>query len=393
MKILYYSPHPTHDIVSEVGYATHQRETIIALEQLGHEVLPVIMGGATREDLLYEGGKASDPSGFRGFLKRLLPSFIWVSIRDLLVMRHDTHAGERLEKAIQEFQPDLIYERSEYLQDSGIKPAQKHRIKYYLEVNAPFVEEMKAMQGYSIWLWLGHRKERKKYKAADKIFVVSTVLKDFLIRRYKVDSHKIVVSPNRINKEKFLERAALPLSFEVNFRNEAPIIGFVGSILPHHHLDLLIEGFAEIIHKGLEANLLIVGEGTHRDVLQELVKQRKVEDRVIFTGKVPFEQVPAIINCMDICVMSGSNWYGSPIKIFEYGILGKSVIAPRTEPVSEVMTDGVDGILVEQNKKDIAQALEKLIIDKDYRERLGQSFKEKIIREYQWKHAAEMIVG
>ena len=44
-RIIYYSSHPTHDIVSTVGYSVHQRETINSLRNLNHEVFPLIMGG------------------------------------------------------------------------------------------------------------------------------------------------------------------------------------------------------------------------------------------------------------------------------------------------------------------------------------------------------------
>ena len=41
---------------------------------------------------------------------------------------------QKLEEAIIAFQPDLIYERSEYLQDKGVAVIKKHKIKYFLEI-------------------------------------------------------------------------------------------------------------------------------------------------------------------------------------------------------------------------------------------------------------------
>lgn len=393
MKILFYSPHPTHDIVSEVGYATHQRETIIALQGLGVEVIPVILGGVTLSEMPFKDGKALEPKGIKGVIKKIIPRFVWLSLKNFdLFAKHDFKARMRLEKAVIEHSPDLLYERSEYLQDSGTKVAQKYGIKHFIEVNAPFVEEMRAMEGWHVWQWLAHFKEKKKYRAADRVFVVSTVLKDFLVKRYKVNPAKILVSPNRINEKSFLLKAQSPTKIQVSFRDAAPLVGFVGSILPHHHLDIMIDVFAKLNKENVDVNLLIVGGGSLLDELKRQAEEKGLRDRIHFTDRVPHQDIPALIQTMDICVMPASNWYGSPVKIFEYGIMGKAVVAPDNGPVSDVMVDNEDGLLVQNNVDEIATAITKLVKDIDLRHRLGEHFRQKIIQGFTWRHAAEMIL-
>jgi glycosyltransferase involved in cell wall biosynthesis len=390
MKIIYYSPHPTHDIVTEVGYATHQRETIIALQNLGAEVIPVIMGGTTFEEVPYKDGKAITHSGLKGFIKKIIPRYVWVTLKDFRLMMHDKRAAKRLEAAIIKYQPDLVYERSEYLQDASVAVVKKYKVKHYIEVNSPFVQEMKHLEGNSLWTSLGHYKEKRKYKSADKVWVVSSALKEFLVNRYQIESSKIIISPNRINKEEF-ERI-IPLPFDIKTSQKQVVIGFVGSILPHHDVEDLIEAFGIVKRKNTDALLCIVGGGSLLDSLKQKVKEQQLTECVLFIGKVPHHQVPAYIKQMDICVMPGSNWYGSPIKIFEYGILGKAVIAPNNGPVNDVMEDLKDGILIEKGAEAIANAIIQLIENPDLRQSIGQHFKSKIEAEYQWEHAAKMIL-
>ena len=390
MKIIYYSPHPTHDIVTEVGYATHQRETIIALQNLGAEVIPVIMGGTTFEEVPYKDGKAITHSGLKGFIKKIIPRYVWVTLKDFRLMMHDKRAAKRLEAAIIKYQPDLVYERSEYLQDASVAVVKKYIVKHYIEVNSPFVQEMKHLEGSSLWTSLGHYKEKRKYKSADKVWVVSSALKEFLVNRYQIDNSKIIISPNRINKEEF-ERI-IPLPFDIKTSHKQVVIGFVGSILPHHDVEDLIEAFGIVRRKNTYTLLCIVGGGSLLDSLKQKVKEQQLTESVRFIGKVPHQQVPSYIQQMDICVMPGSNWYGSPIKIFEYGILGKAVIAPNNGPVNDVMEDLKDGILIEKGAEAIANAIIQLIENPDLRQSIGRYFKSKIEEEYQWEHAAKMIL-
>jgi glycosyltransferase involved in cell wall biosynthesis len=249
---------------------------------------------------------------------------------------------------------------------------------------------MKHLEGSSLWISLGHYKEKRKYKSADKVWVVSSALKEFLVNRYQIECSKIIISPNRINKEEF-ERI-IPLPFDLKTSQKQVVIGFVGSILPHHDVEDLIEAFGIVRRKNADALLCIVGGGSLLDSLKQKVKEQQLTESVRFIGKVPHQQVPSYIQQMDICVMPGSNWYGSPIKIFEYGILGKAVIAPNNGPVNDVMVDLKDGILIEKGAEAIANAIIQLIENPDLRQSIGQHFKTKIEAEYQWEHAAKMIL-
>src|SRR5690606_28251527 len=228
MKIIYYSPHPTHDIVSEVGYSTHQREVINALKNLGHTLIPVILGGTEKANLNPLTHENYSPHPLKKILKKFVPGVLWTSSNNYKLRKHDTKAGKLLEKAILEHQPDLIYERSEYLQDSGTLMAKKYKIKHFLEVNAPFVEEMKAFEGPSLFHPKAHKIEEFKLKHADKVISVSSSLANFLIKKYKCKADKIFIQPNCINPEKAIKKQSI--SAEKQLRT----IGFVGSIFPYH---------------------------------------------------------------------------------------------------------------------------------------------------------------
>ncbi len=393
MRIIYFSPHPTHDIVSEVGYSTHQRETIKAFRALGHEVLPVILGGTTPSEKK-QFDTQSQSHRIKELVKSLLPKILYNALKDLGIRRFDNLAAAQLESAIGSFKPDLVYERSEYMQDSGIRVCRKAGIPHFLEVNAPFIEEMRHWEGSSLMHPLGHAIEKRKLLAATKVFAVSSVLRDFLAARYRFPAGSISVIPNCIDPSNVHvvaeEVEALRQKFQLQGKN---IIGFVGSFFPHHGLDDLIHAFAQIEQKHPQAVLLIVGGGMNEDALKKQALATLGEGRVIFAGKVPHHQVYPYISLMDITVMPKSNWYGSPMKIFEYGIMGKVVLAPDNGPVNDVMEHGKDGWLVQPGIPALSAALSHLLSHPDEARNMGLQFKNKILNEYTWNRQASYILS
>jgi glycosyltransferase involved in cell wall biosynthesis len=393
MRIIYYSPHPTHDIVSEVGYATHQREVIQALRSLGHEVFPVVMGGTEVANLNALATDNYKVPFYKKFLKVLIPRFLWTSLNNYKLIRHDLKAARILEENILKIKPDLIYERSEYLQDSGAKLANKYKIKYFIEVNAPFVEEMNVFEGYSLFHYKAHKIEAIKLTAADKVFTVSTALKDFLVSRYNCVSDKIIVQPNCINPKKIEFDSQLVNSLKGDYKlNNNKVIGFVGSMFPYHGVDILIKSFSKVIEEHPNTKLLVVGDGIVLSELKQLAHDLSLDNSIVFTGKIPHSLVFNYIQLMDVCIMAKSNWYGSPVKIFEYGLLKKPIIAPDNIPIRDVMVNMQDAILIQENETELKNAISTLLENETLAKTLANNFYSKVMDNYKWENAAEKII-
>jgi glycosyltransferase involved in cell wall biosynthesis len=383
LRIIYYSPHPTHDIVSEVGYSTHQRESIHAFRQLGHEVLPVVLGGTEPAAVNTHISGLSRQAGSLSGLKRLMPLWLWNALKDLRLLKHDKKAGKQLEEAILTFQPDMIYERGEYLQDSGVKMAAKHNIKHVLEVNSPVVEEMAAFEGPDVLRFLGHRKERNKLKGTSHVVAVSTAMKEYLYTHYHCRK-PIHVAPNAINPEKEQFNPEEVTKIRAGIAAEAQIIGFVGSLFPYHGVDGLIEAFAGVVAVLPNAHLVIVGDGVIREALQVFADKILPKGSFTFTGKIPHSEVMNYIRAFDVAVMPSSNWYGSPIKIFEYGLTGVPIVAPDKGPLRDVMEHKKHGWLVSDNTQDLENALLYVLQNTAFSLEMGRCFRNKILEEHTW---------
>ena len=317
---------------------------------------------------------------------------LWNALKDLKLLKHDQKAGKQLEQAILEFKPDMIYERGEYLQDSGVKMAAKHRIKHVLEVNSPVVEEMAAFEGPDLLRFLGHRKERKKLNGTGHIIAVSSSIKDYLQTFYGCQK-PIHVAPNAINPEKEQFDPEAVMQIRSAFSEDAQIIGFVGSLFPYHGVDGLIEAFAGVNIQQPHAHLMIVGDGGIREKLQGKARQLLPENSYTFTGKIPHAEVMNYIKAFDVAVMPSSNWYGSPIKIFEYGLTEVPIVAPDKGPLRDVMEHRKHGLLVSDNPKNLKDALLFMLQNPDTAKEMGARFRDKILQHHTWTAQASGILS
>jgi glycosyltransferase involved in cell wall biosynthesis len=384
MKIIYYSPHPNLNLSSPSGPGTHMREVIKGFENQGHEVIPCILGGTEETGLEIEYAEG----GFKKFIKKLLPESIWQTAKDIRLRRFDKYAREQLKAIVDKENPDMIYERGYYLMTSGVEVAKEEGVAHAIELNAPYPEEKVQMEGASMFVSLAHEKEKVQVTETDLVVVVSSALKTYLADKHEIDNEKILVTPNAVNPEKFRGVA----SGKAQFSEEHTVIGFVGSIFPYHGVDMLIQGFAELSEKNENLRLLIVGDGYVLSSLKQLAEELRVSDKVIFTGNVAYHEVYTLIAEMDICVMATSNWYGSPVKIFEYGIMNKAIIAPDNIPVKDVMVHEEDGLLCEASRISLTNGLRRLIQDSELRLRLASNFHDKVLKEHTWTQVSERIL-
>lgn len=388
MKILYYAPNPYLSLNAQTGYGTHMREMIRSWKEMGHEVETLIagdLGNSAKSDT------HQSQSSLKKAVKSFIPRFLWESLKDRQLMQFDMRMTEILNRRVLEFEPDLIYERVSYLQKSGVEIAGQRKIKHVAEVNAPFPEERIYFSGRSAYLNRARLVEKKIIENSYSLSVVSSALKSYIKKIQPSAADKVHVIPNAVNEQQIkldTEKVGKLVS-KYNPNNEL-VLGFVGSIFPYHGVDLLLQAFNKTRGNSI---LLIVGDGASLSKLKEYVAENNLSKRVYFTGSVPHKDVFHYIQLMDICCMMSSNWYGSPVKIFEYGLMKKAVIAPDTVPVRDVMTQGKDGLLVKNSLDSVEQNLNRLISSRELRNRLATSWNQKVLRNYTWKAAAQKTLN
>lgn len=138
------------------------------------------------------------------------------------------------------------------------------------------------------------------------------------------------------------------------------VILFVGRLSKEKDVEFLISAH-EHLAKNYKSKLLIVGDGPDIDRYKKLAHKLNLDEYVIFTGKVPWEEVPVYYQIADIfATASTSETQG--LTVIEAMAGSNPVVAINDESFNTVIVDGLNGYLFE-TKQQYKKAVEQLIED------------------------------
>ncbi|CAB5036994.1 MAG: glycosyltransferase [Actinobacteria bacterium] len=192
------------------------------------------------------------------------------------------------------------------------------------------------------------------------------------------DHSKLVHLPPGVDLTRFIP-AAKSLELQKKWGVEgAPVIVSIGRLVPRKGSDQLIKAMPEVLKQFPKCKLLLVGTGNYKKRLEKLVRNLKVQDSVIFTGRVAHELLPAYYRLGDIFAAPCRSRYGGleveglGIVYLEASACGVPVIAGKSGGAPDAVLDGKTGILVNgRDHLEVSAALIKLLADEKLRSQMG----------------------
>ena len=192
------------------------------------------------------------------------------------------------------------------------------------------------------------------------------------------DHSKLVHLPPGVDLTRFIP-AAKSLELQKKWGVEgAPVIVSIGRLVPRKGSDQLIIAMPEVLRNFPKSKLLLVGSGNYQKRLEKLVRNLKVQDSVIFTGRVAHELLPAYYRLGDIFAAPCRSRYGGleveglGIVYLEASACGVPVIAGKSGGAPDAVLDGKTGILVNgRDHLEVSGALIKLLADEKLRAQMG----------------------
>jgi glycosyltransferase involved in cell wall biosynthesis len=170
------------------------------------------------------------------------------------------------------------------------------------------------------------------------------------------------------------------------------VVGYVGTFQPWHGVEELIRASKEVLDTHPEVRFLMVGP--YYEQMEALSRKLGVSHAYVFTGPVAYRDVPKYINAADILVapynpekseLRKRYGIGSPLKVMEYMSCAKPVITSLLKPITEVVQNEVNGLLISAGDVEaLKNALIRLIKDKIFTEDMGKRARRCMLGRYSW---------
>ncbi|GAA4230148.1 glycosyltransferase family 4 protein [Actinomadura meridiana] len=179
-----------------------------------------------------------------------------------------------------------------------------------------------------------------------------------------------------------------------------PVAVCVSRLVPRKGQDALIHAWPRVLRKVPDAALLLVGDGPYRAPLSRLAISLGVDKSVVFTGGVPWEELPAHYDAADVFAMPcrtrrrGLDVEGLGIVYLEASATGLPVIAGDSGGAPDAVLDGETGLVVPgRSVARVADALTTLLADPDRARRTGERGRAWVEREWRWEIQAARLAA
>ncbi len=208
-----------------------------------------------------------------------------------------------------------------------------------------------------------------------------------MLERLDVDA-PIHVIPNGIDLTRF--QNVTPHDRRAwGFQEDHVVFVYLGRMAPEKNLGLLLRAFAAVAQVHPNARFLFIGDGPERKNLEAQVEAFRLDDRVLFAGLVPYEQVPGYLSACDVFA-TASLTEVHPLSVIEAHAAGLPVVAIRAPGVEDVVRHEHSGFLVENDAAALSAAMSRLVSEPDLRKRMAGNARE-VAKEFDIHRTASLL--
>ena len=304
---------------------------------------------------------------------------------------------KRILAVIKKEKPDIIHAHSpSFIGSAALKAAKKNNLPLVYEIRA-FWEDAAVDQGKitekSLMYKLIRQHETRVVRKADAVIVICEGLKNDLIHR-GIDSAKIYKVMNGVDAEKFQPlQSDIKLKTELGLKDKT-VIGFIGSFFEFEGLHLLIEAMTQTLLKDNNIVLLLVGGGPIENKLHDLAEHLKLTDHVIFTGRVPHQDVMNYYSIIDLFVYPRISMriteLVTALKPLEAMAMGKAVLMSDVGGMKELAdAPGVAEFFKAGDPVDLSNKVIELCENSNRRKLLGNKARENVLETWGWSSRAK----
>lgn len=196
-----------------------------------------------------------------------------------------------------------------------------------------------------------------------------------------------------------LDFSNLPEPAKLN-QLQGTVIGSVGSFRDKKGIEYLLDACQSLQDRAF--TLLFVGDFVAKeyDYWTQEIEQSGLADNIVITGKVSHEEAIAYLPHMDIFTIPSLH-DGCPNAMLEAMLAARPVVGTNVDAIGEILENGVNGLVVSPaDSVELADALQKLIVQPHLQKQLGMAAREKVLQELapaveqrNWQQIYQQVLG
>lgn len=280
----------------------------------------------------------------------------------------------RIPEKIRELRPDIIHTHTPWmLGQVGLKLAKQMGIPCVSTCHTQYTEYVhyfplapqKAKRLFIINLM------RRYYNQCNVVIVPSKQMMEML-RGFGVQAPIYIIPTGNALDTTMDSKVRVQIRQKLGIPEDARVLIYVGRLAKEKNLQLIFESFDKLAQRYSNLYLLIVGGGPYESQAKQIAASLKSSDRVVFAGAMPRCEVAKYYSAGDIFVFP-STTETQGLVLCEALAAGLPCVAVRAGGIPEMINDGEEGLLTENDVEDFAEKIELLLIDEELYKRFSAS--------------------
>lgn len=289
-----------------------------------------------------------------------------------------TFYSREIAKQIKEIGLDIVHTQTEFSIGSfGKIISRKYNLPFihtYHTMWEDYVHYISPIKGRNIHLKRFARNYSRAFvRKAECVITPSNKTAKYLKYRCNVKNKPIYVIPTGIDivpfkRSNFTDKDRNTLKESLGIKLDEKVILFLGRVANEKSIDVIMDSMPSIFEEYPNYKFLIVGDGPSKKDLEEQAKELNIQSNVIFTGKVPWNEVAKYYNIGDVFV-NASITETQGLTFIEAMAAEIPIVAKYAPNLSEFIHTNENGILVKKNS-DFKDAIIKVLNDDTLRNTL-----------------------
>lgn len=298
----------------------------------------------------------------------------------------------KIKKFLKENKFDIIHVHSPFTMCSYFtKYGKKHGIPVIYTFHTKYHEDfertlrLKCMQKFMM------RYIMKNINRADYVWTVSDGAADCL-REYGYKKNiKVIRNGTDLTYPENGAELTEKVNAAYNIQSDETVFLSVGRIVANKKLQLALNALKIVADKGVKFKYLIVGSGSYEDELKQMVRNLNLQDYVVFTGKIMDRQLLSAHYLRADLFVFASTFDTASLAPIEAAAMKLPTIMNKGCSTAEIITDNVNGYLVEESAEAWAEKIVEIVSDKASLATMKEKTYEQVYRT--WDSVAEEVVA